>query len=289
MRYIHTTGLISNIRQTTGGYGLPLFRAWCIAALLFALAAPVIASGLTTISQGYTTSKTLSLGSIVSLQKDTPDRVEPASTSNVDNLFGVVIENESSLLTVTNGQPNQVQIATSGTVPILVSDINGKIKRGDHITASPIAGVGMKANGNVRVIGIAQNDMSAGKKETYKEKSGKEGSANFGEVSTLINVAYFFKEPEKTLIPSSIQNVANALAGREVSAVPILVSAAIFLITIIIVCSIIYSMIRSSIISVGRNPMSQSAIYRDLIQISTLVLAILSVGLISIYLVLTKL
>lgn len=285
MKDIHITSLIGSIRQTLGSYGL---RTQFAVALLITLALPTFATALTTISQGYTTDKTLSLGAIVSLNKDSADRIEAASTSNVDNLFGVVIEKESSLLSVSNG-PDQVQVATSGTVPVLVSDINGAIKRGDHITASPIAGVGMKANGNVRVIGIAQNDMSAGKKETFKEKDGKEGSANLGEVSTLINVAYFFKEPEKTIIPSVVQNVANALAGREVSAVPILVSAGIFLVTIIIVCSILYSMIKSSIISVGRNPMSQGAIYRDLIQISALVLAILSVGLIAIYLVLTKL
>jgi len=281
VKHIHVTSLIGNIRQSALRYGLLVLAA--------SLLTTSLASALTTISQGYTTSKTLSLGSIVSLQRETADKVEPASTSNVDNLFGVVIENESSLLTVTNGESNQVQIATSGTVPVLVSDINGPIKRGDSITASPIAGVGMKASGNVRVIGIAQNDMGAGKKQTYKDKSGEEGSANIGEVSALINVAYFYKEPEKTLIPSAVQNVANALAGREVSAVPVLVSAAIFLVTIIIVCSIIYSMIRSSIISVGRNPMSQGAIYRDIIQLSALVLAILSVGLVAIYLVLTKL
>jgi hypothetical protein len=58
---------------------------------------------------------------------------------------------------------------------------------------------------------------------------------------------------------------------------------------LIVVSSIIYSMIRSSIISVGRNPMSQSAIYRDLIQLSALVIGILAVGLISVYLVLTRL
>lgn len=99
----------------------------------------------------------------------------------------------------------------------------------------------------------------------------------------------YFKEPDKTLIPSAVQNVANALAGRTVSTVPILVSAGIFLVTIIVVVSIIFSMVRASIISVGRNPMSQGAIYRDLIQMSALVLGILAVGFVIIYLVLTKL
>jgi poly-D-alanine transfer protein DltD len=82
--------------------------------------------------------------------------------------------------------------------------------------------------------------------------------------------------------------LANALAGKTVSALPILISLAIFIITIIVVVSIVYAMVRSSIISVGRNPMSQSAIYRDIIQLSALVLAILAVGVISIFLVLTR-
>jgi len=47
-------------------------------------------------------------------------------------------------------------------------------------------------------------------------------------------------------------------------------------------------MIRSGIISVGRNPMSQSAIYRDIIQLSVLVLGILTVAIISIYVILTR-
>lgn len=282
-------GLISNIRHATLGYGSRSTQVGLAAAMLVSLALPLGVSALTAISEGYTTTEKLSMGSIVSLQKDTADRVTAATTSNVDNLFGVVINNDGSLLSVSNGEPNQVQVATSGTVPVLISDINGTIARGDSITASPISGVGMKATGNVRVIGTAQTDMGPGSKQTYKAKDGSEHSVTLGQVPALINVAYFFKEPEKTLIPSVIQNVANSLAGKSVSTLPILVSAGIFLVTLIVVVSIIYSMIHSSIISIGRNPMSQSAVYRDLIQISGLVLAILTVGLVAVYLVLTKL
>jgi hypothetical protein len=77
-------------------------------------------------------------------------------------------------------------------------------------------------------------------------------------------------------VPAAIQNMANALAGKSVSTLPILISLAIFIVTIIVVVSIVFAMVRSSIISVGRNPMSQSAIYRDIIQLSALVLAILA-------------
>jgi hypothetical protein len=58
---------------------------------------------------------------------------------------------------------------------------------------------------------------------------------------------------------------------------------------LVVVMSIIYSMIRSSIISVGRNPMSQSAVYRNVIQLSSVVIVILGVALVSIYMVLKKL
>lgn len=249
----------------------------------------VTAYAVTTISQGYTTSESLPLGSMVSLEQIHADSVVPSSSANADRILGVVINNDSSLLSVTNSRKKQVQVATSGTVPVLVSDINGEIHAGDHITASPLSGVGMKATANVRIVGIAQSGVEGARKESYKDKDGKEHSVTLGQVPVMVNVAYFFKEPEKTVVPTAIQNVANALAGKEVNTLPILLSSGVFLIMLIVVSSIIYSMIHSSIISVGRNPMSQSAIYRDLIQLSALVLAILAVGLITIYFILTRL
>lgn len=266
---------------------LPLLAALFIMSLLL----PAIAFALTPISQSYATSQKLSLGSLVSLEKNSSDRVEAATSGNVDSLIGVVISSDSSLLSLSSGQDNQTQVATSGTLPVLVSTISGPIAKGDHVTASPISGVGMKAGGNVRVIGIAQGELTErnGTKQTYKDKDGHEQTVTLGQIPVLINVSYFFKEPDKTLIPSTIQNIANSLAGKPVSTLPIIISAAIFIVMLIVVSSIIYSMIRSSIISVGRNPLSQSAIYRDLIQLSGIVLAILAVGLISIYLVLTRL
>ncbi len=263
--------------------------AICLTLQAIFLTLPV--SGVIPVSQSYTSESPLTLGTIVSLKKDTTDQVVASLTSNADNLLGVVISDDGSLLTLSNPKGKQVQIATEGTVPVIVSDINGSIKQNDHITASPIAGVGMKATANVRIIGIAQGDMKITNegKTDYTDKDGKKYSVQLGQIPLHVNVSYFFKEPDKSIIPSVIQNVANSLAGRQVSTLPIIVSGAIFLVTIIVVMSIIYSMIKSSIISIGRNPMSQSAVYRDLIQMSALVLAILSVGLIAIYLVLTKL
>lgn len=245
---------------------------------------------LTTITEGYSYTKDRPVvGSIVSLENNTTDTVNDSTSDTVNNLLGVIVHGDSALLSVSSGGDKEVQVTTSGTVPVLVSDINGSIRRGDHITASPIAGVGMKATANVRIVGIAQGELKETKKQTVKNAEGKDQEVLIGMVPVLVNVAYFFQEPEKTIVPTAIQNVANALAGREVNTLPILISAGIFLVTVIIVVSIIYSMIRNSIISVGRNPMSQSSIYRNLVQMSALVIAILAVSVTIIYFVLKKL
>lgn len=292
---IREKGLIGVIRtrHLARYYFLRYFKLWLISVTLLSVMVAVAAGAITTLSQSYSASEKLSLGSVVSLKRNTTDQIIPASSSNVDSLLGVVINAENSLLSLSNGQENQVQVATSGTVQVLVSDINGAITRGDHITASPISGVGMKATGNIRIVGIAQSDLTTSvngnSKHSYTDKDGHEHSVILGEVPVLINVAYFFKEPDKTVVPSALQNLANNLAGKTVNTLPILVGAAIFIVTIITVASMLYSMIHSSIISVGRNPMSQSAVYRNLVQLLIVVLVILGVGFASIYMVLTRL
>lgn len=269
-------------------FGQQRAKFWLV--LLAAIALPTSAQALTTISQGYSTSDKLSLGSIVSLEKDSIDRVNAASVTNPDSVLGVVISDGNSLLSLTDGKDTQVQVTTSGIAQVLVSDINGKIVQGDQITASPIAGVGMKATTSVKVLGIAQDDLTdkSSNEETYTDKDKQKKSVRIGTVPVLVNVSYFYKQPDKTVIPSTVQSIANALAGKPVDPLPVIISVAIFVVTLVVVVSIIYSIIHSSIISVGRNPMSQSAIYRNILQLSALVVAILAVAIVSIYMILTR-
>jgi hypothetical protein len=265
-------------------------KLWLLATLLLALSLPLSVHAITTISQGYSTTDDLSVGSLVSLEPGASDQVIAASSSNSDSLLGVVINDGSSLLTVSNGSDSQVQVATSGLATVLVSDINGTVQKGDQITASPVRGVGMRATTNAKVVGVAQGNASEGsnKKETYTDDTGNKQQILLSDVQVLVGVTYFYAQPDKTLIPEAIQNLANALAGKKVNSLPIIISGVIFIVTIIIVVAIIFSMIRNSIISVGRNPMAQSAVYRDVIQLSALVLGILAVAVIAIYFILTR-
>jgi hypothetical protein len=258
--------------------------------LFVLILAPAMAAAATLVSQSYISGSKLPLGSIVSLQKGSTDHVDSATTANSNNILGVVVNADNSQLSISSDQANQVDVATGGIEQVLVSDINGRIASGDAITSSPISGVGMKATDNVKIIGIAQDSFpnSTATKETYKDKGGRSNSVTLGQVPVSVNVTYFYKQPDKTIIPQALQNLANALAGKKVNALPIIISAVIFIVSLVVVVSIIYSMIHSSIISVGRNPMAQAAVYRNVIQLSGLVIVILGVSIGSIYMVLTK-
>ena len=244
---------------------------------------------LTLISQGYQTSSNIPVGSIVSLQANSSTYVNASTPSSANNILGVTINGESSQVSISTTQSNQVQVATSGVEQVLVSNLDGNVAVGDPITASPISGVGMVAIDNTKIVGISQGTFpnSTATQQSYTE-NGQKSQVTLGTVPVLINVAYFFKQPTKTLIPVALQNIADALAGKTVNTVPILISIGIFLVTMIVVAIIIYSMIKSSIISVGRNPMSQAAVYRNVIQLSSLVIIILGVATAAIYMVLTK-
>jgi hypothetical protein len=251
---------------------------------------PAAAGAATLLSQAYITDGQLTVGSLVSLEKGSTTHVKYADTDNATNLFGVVVNSDSSQLAISSRATNQAYVATSGIEPVLVSDINGNLETGDPITASPISGIGMLATGNAKIVGVSQDSFpnSTSKKTSYKDDKGKETSVILGQVPVAIHVAYYYKQPEKTVIPSAIQNIANALAGKQVDSLPVLISIGIFIVALVAVTSIIYSMIKSSIISVGRNPMSQSAIYRNVMQLSALVVGILALATGSIYMVLTK-
>jgi len=265
----------------------PLLAAALMIALSIMPIVPVLAGPL--ISEGYSSSENLSVSTLVSLRENSSDEVTAATNENVENLLGVVVSANSSSISITSSVTNQIQVATSGTMDVLVSDINGEIARGDYITASPIAGIGMKATDNARIIGVAQGTLQRPVVQSIKNSDGSEREVSIGQVPVLVNVSSYFKQPERTIIPAAIQNLANSFAGREVSPLPIILSAAIFLVSLIIVVIIVYSMIRNGIISVGRNPLSQSAVYRNVIQMSGLVLAILAAAFVAIYLILTRL
>lgn len=249
---------------------------------------PLNAQGVSSIAQGFqTTDKNMVSGAIVSLKDGSPNTVELSNVTNLDQMIGVA--GNKSVIELSSGTSG-VQVVTNGVTPTLVSDINGDIKSGDKITASPIAGVGMKATNSTLVIGSALGDLSTAKKETrtVKDKSGKEVQVHIGGVAVQVDkVFYEAPSDQNTFLPPALQDFADGLAGHKVSPVRVVVAALLVIFLFAAVTILLYSAVRSSIISIGRNPLSESAVRKSLMQVGLTVTGIFVFTTIVIYLILT--
>lgn len=257
--------------------------------VFFALTQTSLATG---ISQGYsTTDQDLRQNMIAALSTDSTAEnplVERASGTNRSNAIGVVTTIDANLLTLTNSAA-KVHIATSGEVLTYVTDLNGAIKKGDFIAVSPITGVGMKASdSDIYVIGIALEDFNSETAES-QQVSTTQGS----ERTVLINRLKITVEPKELSEAAAKANTTpflllfgQSITGKSVSQTQVLVAMTLFLLLLIVEGSIIYGAIHSTIVSIGRNPLARTALYRQLLQVSWLSLLVLMFGAGSIYAIL---
>jgi len=256
----------------------------------FALSSSQSAAAETTaaISQGFKTNeKELATGALVSLTPGSQSTVQLGNTERVNQLVGVV--GDKPLIELNNND-KETQIVISGTTGTLVSDINGAVKTGDKITASPITGVGMKAVDSALVVGTAQADLSSAQTtdKTVTDKTGKQQKVKVGSIPVQVNVTYFVApDDNKSFLPPFLQSLANAVAGKDVSPVRVLISSLVLALGFVSIAVLLYSSIRSSIISIGRNPLSEGAVRKSLFEVGATAFGILLVMLIAIYLVLT--
>jgi hypothetical protein len=216
--------------------------------------------------------------------------VEASTVQNANNLLGVVVKSQDALFEVTTGA-GQIQVTTSGVAMALVSTLNGPVKVGDHIAPTALSGIGGKAVSNSRVIGVAQGsvdkDSSGAVKTTIKDQAGGSHEVYLLRVPVLVNVTFFSTgTDQKTLVPQLVQRLANAIAAKQVSQLPIIISLIILVVSFFASGIITFTATRSAIISIGRNPLSKGSVVAGLVQVMVLVVVILMVGLGSIFMVL---
>jgi len=220
-----------------------------------------------TVSSAYNASGNTPSGSIVRLDPSNSNNVLPANSSSAFHLLGVVVPRDTSLITV-NPSDSTVQVASSGTTPALVSDVNGAINKGDYISVSPIDGFGMKAESGLPVIGIAQTNFSSisGTITTkqIKDKNGKTVSVNVGFDRIAISIGSGVAAASNSTNLNGLQKAVQSLTGRSVSTIRIMISLAIAVVAIVSLATLIYGSIYGSIISVGRNPLAKSVIMKTL-------------------------
>ncbi len=240
-------------------------------------------------SRAYKSTQPLAPGSMVSLDTTQDGYVVAAKPDNATKLVGVVVPINSATLQFNQpGADNQ--IAQSGEAPVLVSDLNGAVKAGDHITVSAVEGVGMKATVTGMSVGVAQTDFSqvGATTQSITDKSGRSHEIHIAQIKVMLGVGQYTVAQPASYIPSQLQAFADALSGGPTAAWRVLSSSVIILVTLIVIGVIINASIRSSLISIGRNPLSSPAISSSLFQLAVITVGLLFMALLASYLVLTR-
>lgn len=247
-----------------------------VVLLLLLLTTPASAQSNSAIAQQFQTrQKDVTVASLVSMEQGKVNSaIELSSFEHPERTIGVV--SDRPLIELSNGESG-VQVVTSGLTKVLASDINGAVAAGDKLTASPIEGVSMRATENTTVVGTAQSPLTVTKTQTIKDKAGKDVKVHIGLVAVQVGVAFYNADAGKksTFVPSFLQSLANNVAGRNVSPVRVLTAALILLLLFVSITVLLYSSVRSSIISIGRNPLSELAVRKSLLQVGVTVVAVL--------------
>ena len=242
-----------------------------IGLALFVMGLSPVGAASANISHSYGSSVTITTGSLVSLDPLHTNFVVPANTDNGLQLLGVVVNSKDSLLAVNSSSDiGTIQVATSGTASVLVSDVNGNINVGDQVSVSPFNGVGMKAAEGDQTIGLAQSSFSSKSTgstlERVTDKAGKITEVNVGYLSLGISIGSV-PTPTGSNRQNILQRIVKSSTGRSVStfraslALIITISAGVALIVMI------YASIYGGIISIGRNPLAKFAVFRSLVSV----------------------
>jgi hypothetical protein len=242
-----------------------------------------------TVNQGYNSDEPLQKGMIVVIKDNDANKVDKATSESIEKIKGVVVQQNDSPVTLSSSGQN-VFVATTGIYETLVSDENGSIKAGDYISISSLAGIGMKAKDDQKIVvgrAAADFDGQQGKVGSSEDPKTK-AKINFARIKVSVGVSQnpWLRENFGNAVPRFVQKLSISIAGKPVNTTRIWMATAVFLGTALIVGVMLYSGARSSLLSVGRNPLSKSAIIRGLGQVVVLSLIVFVSGMFAVYLLL---
>lgn len=213
----------------------------------------------------------IKIGSLISIRNGAFSlSSEPFDTE----LFGIVVENPAISYTSPENTDEKLVLST-GESYVLVTTINGQIKKGDYITSSEKKGVGMKADKSGYVVGVALEDYS----ETDTEKEGL--------IKTSIDVrAAYIKNTVKVNLIEALKSGALSPLLSPVESLRYILAALIAAATFIIGFSSFGRISGNSIEAMGRNPLARGSIRSAVIFNFMLSAGVMLIGLILAYLIL---
>lgn len=258
-----------------------------VSSLLILLSVSGASASSPNISHSFFTSQDIPNANLVVLSTKKLNFVEFANTSNQSSLMGITVSSTDSLLAF-DPDSAKIQVATSGTALLLVSDVNGSVKVGDQVSVSPFNGIGMRAEQGTYVIGLAQtgfNSKSPGATtRTVKDKDGNSKQIHVGYAKVSIAIGEYISSNGKD--PNFLQKVFKSLTGHTIATWRIIASIVVALMTGIAIITLIYASIYGGIISIGRNPLAKSIIFRALSSVLVMSLLVALIGGLLIYLML---
>jgi hypothetical protein len=261
-----------------------------VALLLLVVLSMVSPIGAQTVTQGYGADEPLQKGMIIRLKDDDATKIEALAPENIDKMHGVVVDPNDAPVTISS-EGQKVFVANVGRYDVLVSDQAGPISAGDFITISSVKGIGMKAGNTEQVVVGRATAAFNGQSNIISSTDIKVGETtrkvNFGRVQTDISVARnpLLKAKEPNL-PEALKKAVEGIAGKEVSPAKAYTSVVIFILSTAVSASLMYSGIRSGLISIGRNPLSKKSIIRGMLQVIVTGLIIFISGIFGVYLLL---
>lgn len=266
-----------------------------VVTFLMCLIAPAAASRAASaqaVSQAYQTSGPVQKGMIVMIDPGDSAKVKPLTVQRESSMLGVVVAANDTVLSLGSDQNvSQVYVAAKGKYEVLVSNENGDIRPGDLVSVSSLDGIGMRADDERMVIvGRALKAFDGDTQGTSKAElttAGKKRQVSIAPIELDISVSHNpLASAKGTSVPSFLQKTADTIAGRPVSALRVYTSAVVLAAVLIITSSLLFSGVRTSLASLGRNPLARTAILRGLLQVIIISLIIFSFGLFAIYLLL---
>ncbi|MDB5186085.1 MAG: rane protein of unknown function [Candidatus Saccharibacteria bacterium] len=247
--------------------------------------------GAQSFTQGYGADETLQRGMIIKIKESDTTKVEPVTYETADKMHGLVVDPNDAPVTISS-EGKKVFVANSGHYDVLVTTQNGAINPGDYVAVSALHGIGMKAGTKElvvvgRALGSFDGKSGAIGSAEIKDSAGKTSKVSIGLVSLDISVS---RNPnlklEEPNLPEFLRQASEAIAGKKVNPVRVYIGTIIFVISSIIAAVLLYSGVRSGIISIGRNPLSKKSIIRSMFQVVITGLIIFVTGLFGVYLIL---
>jgi len=189
------------------------------------------------------------------------------ATAYDSNMYGVYTQSPAIFLQNTNDSQAK-PVTISGKVNVLVSSINGNIKKNDFITSSTISGIGQKATRNGMILGTALQDYS----NSDQKAAGKIMVA----VNPHFNAAF---ADNKTNVLEVLRNASDPTTLTQATSLRYIIAAGIVLISFAFGFIYFGRVASRGVEALGRNPLAGRSIQLSMILNLTLMIVIVLAGL----------